>query len=372
MIIKFIETDKTAQFGDLVKSKRGWIGIFGEHEDSYEDECTALLPFGISDKAPTYGDTYIDTIENKVYIMGHHKLYSAPQLKKVEFMPERFEYQQIINFRLNDGDNFCWYNYGGNASKITLMLCTKITSTKSYQYEKLPMNPNPNLPNWMNGKQSFVQEELRSAFDAARLYEHGELLYDDFEEWFDKNKKPQNEIILKLVETNEAPKVRDLVKLKSGKLVLAQLSNDGFIGWYTYLGVKGGIMHVHFKEGDKVVRPYGISNEKIKLLDNYIFQIEPNDWVLMECYEQDEADRCNSRFKNISKKVAVLPEMFNYQDIIALCIKDGDSLKLTTERQDTSPYYKAGGGPEDDTQVLKLNDEGKVIFSKSAYTENVK
>jgi hypothetical protein len=37
MVLKLIETKNTPKIGDLVKSKRGWIGIFGQHENSYED-----------------------------------------------------------------------------------------------------------------------------------------------------------------------------------------------------------------------------------------------------------------------------------------------------------------------------------------------
>jgi hypothetical protein len=132
-------------------------------------------------------------------------------------------------------------------------------------------------------------------------------------------------MILKFIETNEAPKVRDLVKLKSGKLVLAQTSNDGFIGWYIYLGVKGGILHVHFKEDDKVVLPYGISNEKIKVGDKVV--------DTTNCKIHDVNNEASINYLNGSwhfEKIVIQPNQFNYHQIVDLGLKDGSNFDVDT------------------------------------------
>jgi hypothetical protein len=131
-------------------------------------------------------------------------------------------------------------------------------------------------------------------------------------------------MILKIIETNTTPKMGDLVKLKSGKLVLAQTSNDGFIGWYIYLGVKGGILHVHFKEDDKVVLPYGISYEERPFKGDVIWDVDTN--IISVCtYLQQSVSSKGNIDLNWYKKVVILPEQFNYQEIVDLGLKDGSN-----------------------------------------------
>jgi hypothetical protein len=118
LILKLIENNTTPKMGDLVKSRRGWIGIFGEHENSYEDECTVLKPYGISyEERPLKGDVIWDVDTNIISVCTYLQQSVSSKgnidlnwYKKVVILPEQFNYQEIVDLGLKDGDELNVYS----------------------------------------------------------------------------------------------------------------------------------------------------------------------------------------------------------------------------------------------------------------------
>jgi hypothetical protein len=128
---------------------------------------------------------------------------------------------------------------------------------------------------------------------------------------------------LKLIETNDTPKIGDLVKdWISGSLYIIKTKVD-----------------LHLAKEDKVVKPYGISDEEIKEGDWYI---TPDNEIGKRDSDangigNDDAEKmvyCYHLFKDC-KKVNILPEQFNYEEIVDLWLKDGDEFKA-------EPLYSLG------------------------------
>jgi hypothetical protein len=121
---------------------------------------------------------------------------------------------------------------------------------------------------------------------------------------------------LKLIETGESSKTEDLVRNGSSLRVLKFGDNS-------------------YPEQDKVVKPYGISDDEIKIGDKYWDSLVSH-WagvgVLTMCGYADTEHKIiqstvgtTSPVKS-SHKVNILPEQFNYQEIVDLGLKDGDVL----------------------------------------------
>jgi hypothetical protein len=123
---------------------------------------------------------------------------------------------------------------------------------------------------------------------------------------------------LKLIETNDSPKIGDLVTNPKNGLI--RIASE------TTLVLHSGLNHL------KVVLPYGINDEEIKdglfLVSNSIYQ---GVFTFME-HGLNSARGfivdSNGGLHNpeYCKKVSILPEQFKYQEIVDLGLKDGDEL----------------------------------------------
>jgi hypothetical protein len=113
-IIRFIESNKEPYTGDLVKSVRGWIGVFGQHENPYPAECTVVYPYGITEEEIKMGDLFIygegDEAAGEVGVWDG-VTYLSDEDKKVVLVPTDFNNQVIADLGLKDGDHihYDWY-----------------------------------------------------------------------------------------------------------------------------------------------------------------------------------------------------------------------------------------------------------------------
>jgi hypothetical protein len=122
-------------------------------------------------------------------------------------------------------------------------------------------------------------------------------------------------MILKLIKTNDTPKIGDLVKDKISNDLIIICSNE----------------HCYDLEGSvTVVKPYGVSDEDLKEWDlvydavpKLVYQLAGKNAHLVERY---------NKYKGWYSKVVIRPEQFNYQEIVDLGLKDGDELKLKTKK----------------------------------------
>jgi hypothetical protein len=152
---------------------------------------------------------------------------------------------------------------------------------------------------------------------------------------------------LRLVESDETPKIGDLVKDRISNDLIVICSNE----------------HCYDLEGSViVVKPYGISDEEIKAGDKYLIY-DGHNWFLRECIKTD-IDSVYSKDGWACvvdcKKVVILPEQFNYQEIEELGLKDGDELPLKSYKR-----YDNDDDPNSTyTTISPLFDDGKVMFSK--------
>jgi hypothetical protein len=117
-------------------------------------------------------------------------------------------------------------------------------------------------------------------------------------------------MILKLIETNDSPK--PWLMYKEGCNMFTTWEDDQ--------------LPVLKRVGFKVVQPYGISDEEIK---------EEGDWVIETLNDnllaQYNPQSLNQRSMGLLN-VSILPEHFNYQEIVDLGLKDGDELKFKTKK----------------------------------------
>lgn len=173
--LRLIESNTSPDMGDLVISKRGWIGVFGQHENSYPDECKVVKPYGLSDEEIQVGDTIMNTHLNTIHFNISPTTATLElerktmRCKKVVLLPEQFNYQDIVNLNLKDGDSFEYH------SRI---LFEKGIITK----------PSPIM---------YTEEEVRELCrftyslgrdDKSKSQAMGEY-YDTFDTWFEQNKK---------------------------------------------------------------------------------------------------------------------------------------------------------------------------------------
>jgi len=108
---------------------------------------------------------------------------------------------------------------------------------------------------------------------------------------------------LKLIESNDRPKLGDLVRGEDGILRIKE--NTPF--W------------------DTVVLPYGISDEEIQVGDWYI----NNGKTLMKCGQKQFNKWYEGQYQAIKPiKVHILPEQFNYEEIVELGLKDADEIEV--------------------------------------------
>jgi hypothetical protein len=123
MEIRFVvNTDIKPQYGDLVISKRGWMGIFGEHENSYENECRLVLPYGVYHYGIKAGDTVLNVFFRKLQQCPHKDMERAydqsDRMKKVILHPDKFNNQDIVDLNLKDGDEFNVYSVDGEFATL--------------------------------------------------------------------------------------------------------------------------------------------------------------------------------------------------------------------------------------------------------------
>jgi hypothetical protein len=109
MILKLIETNATPKMGDLVTNpKNGLIRVASEttlllHEAN--NHLKVLKPYGYKDW--TYESDY-GTV-NQVLTPNETSIFyinKAEHIKKVSILPEQFNYQDIVDLGLKDGDEF--------------------------------------------------------------------------------------------------------------------------------------------------------------------------------------------------------------------------------------------------------------------------
>jgi hypothetical protein len=152
-------------------------------------------------------------------------------------------------------------------------------------------------------------------------------------------------MILKLIKSFKSPVIGDLVIDYSDNIGICLQSclKVGFNVRYD-----DGVYFRYFKEAEQenclkiksVIKPYGISNEPTNVGDKVWIPDKVNGGrvVTLDSWDEDDMMYKFDGNKNkctlyLPKKVVILPEQFNYQDIVDLGLKDGDEFdaKFTEE-----------------------------------------
>jgi hypothetical protein len=137
-------------------------------------------------------------------------------------------------------------------------------------------------------------------------------------------------MILKLIETNDTPSDYNSL-LKEGDTLFIPDTFNNITG---IVRCKKGLPYI--LDVCKVVKPYGISDEAIKSEDyryssiqNNVNLANPVDIQIGYYIERND----------VYKKVNILPEQFNYQEIVDLGLKDGDEFEVDiTYYADSTPF----------------------------------
>jgi hypothetical protein len=202
MILKLIETNDTPK--PWLIYKKG-CNMFTTWEDDQLPVLkrvgfNAVLPYGISNEKIKEGDWVIETLNNN--LLAQYNPQSLNQrsmgLLKVNILPEQFNYQDIIDLGLKDGDEF---EVDG-----TEICCACGNPTENHNYRH-PVIKREMRSLYKDGKVSitkptpvtYTEEEVFTLFEKHSL-EYFHFLKDRFEkqkpeetlkEWFNLNKKKQ-------------------------------------------------------------------------------------------------------------------------------------------------------------------------------------
>jgi hypothetical protein len=190
MFLKLIEANVAPKIGDLAKD---WIYenlyvIKTEADLRLAKEDVVMLPYGISSSEIIDGDWYL------IYLRGKWELHNSlpnggfrpecigKEVLKVNILPEQFNYQEIVDLELKNGDELPFKSYRRYAANDDPnSTCTILRPL--FDNDKVMLSkPTP---------VTYTKEDMEKAFEAARVYKYGELYYIDFEEWFNLNKKKQ-------------------------------------------------------------------------------------------------------------------------------------------------------------------------------------
>lgn len=107
MILRYIEVDKTPEVGDLLLDDNTLSIDDGTNVHSLSTKV--VKPYGVSDGDIEVGDTVLygpgDEAEGEIGICDRIS-YISDEDMKVEILPEQFNYQQLVDLQLKDGDEF--------------------------------------------------------------------------------------------------------------------------------------------------------------------------------------------------------------------------------------------------------------------------
>jgi hypothetical protein len=178
-------------------------------------------------------------------------------------------------------------------------------------------------------------------------------------------------MILKLIKTNDTPKIGDLGKDWISKDLYVIKSEED----------------LYYAQSDTILKPYGVSDEDIKEGDTYICWETIGDvasnYTIIHGTLEASLERYN--LADNYKKVVILPEQFNYQDIVDLGLKDGDEFEykwadhISDAVTISKPYVddrynriskpsRSKPTPEKDIDML-LNEFGNELMNKLAWNE---
>lgn len=155
-------------------------------------------------------------------------------------------------------------------------------------------------------------------------------------------------LTLKLIASTDAPVVGDLANHPDDGLGLVVQNGKG-------LATIQYPEHRLLTDRLKVVEPYGVSSERLQVGDLSV----NNGNELIYINHQSLADTFNGHH---CKKVELLPAQFSNQEILDLGLSHDSEFHAETQRQDENPYYRAGGGPEDGTPIIKLDRNAKATI----------
>jgi hypothetical protein len=149
MILKLIETNATPKMGDLVTNpKNGLIRVASEttlllHEAN--NHLKVLKPYGISDEEIRYKDWTYESdygTVNQVLTPNETSIFyinKAEHIKKVSILPELFNYQEIVDLGLKDGDEFDVKPRKPNGVNIWLPISITKPTPVTYTEEDIDM-----------------------------------------------------------------------------------------------------------------------------------------------------------------------------------------------------------------------------------------
>jgi hypothetical protein len=184
---------KYPDFGDLVETKEGKLFVSDDKDDCYDIEYggRVVLPHGVSDEEIKEGDRYhnpkynciVDSNSATNILMLNSEEYK--QYKKVEILPEQFNYQEIVDLKLEDGDEFDYhYVQGAEGDTVSIFKPTNLSIPESTSV-------------------TYTEEEVFDLItQALRECEHYDQMIqrlcgmskeeewvEDIKEWFSLNKK---------------------------------------------------------------------------------------------------------------------------------------------------------------------------------------
>lgn len=135
----------------------------------------------------------------------------------------------------------------------------------------------------------------------------------------------KKQLTLKLIEVDEPMNSGSLIMDYHGELEVITKhytgdSMDNFDLWVGDYTEGRAVKSINYK----VVKPYGISDDEIQVGDTHIFETAGN--YIFDFNNKHLLDNVVKRSNY--KKVELLPEQFNYEDIVRLNLRDGDSFEV--------------------------------------------
>jgi hypothetical protein len=179
MILKLIETNTTPKIGDLVQTEEFLIVVT-------EDNLQAILisqdkvvkPYGISDDEVTGYGLRLDVERNTIGIIDDDDWYrkQPDKFKKVNILPEQFNYQGIVYLGLKDGDALNGYFHMPFDGKVPYEISLDRKQNTLFHITK----PTP---------VTYTEEEVFALIKLLGEDFSIEVYVGELEEWFNLNKK---------------------------------------------------------------------------------------------------------------------------------------------------------------------------------------
>jgi hypothetical protein len=103
MFLKLVKSIEPPKVGDLVLNGNK-LRVLGYGDNVYPEQDEVVLPYGLAYRRPQVGETCYSFRTRTIGVFGAFEDSYRDECVKVELHPEQFNYTEIVDLKLMDGD----------------------------------------------------------------------------------------------------------------------------------------------------------------------------------------------------------------------------------------------------------------------------